>query len=156
MPGKIIGRKPLGWTDSNTIGGNEMNKIQNLMDQKVFIPKIYLMNTSIITGGEGVYRLELSSVQEFIEIINYVRTQEEKGKVVSAIGHKATADLFSILINEVVEVNRLNVEQKPYELGLIIKLRGRIPEGTVLQELSDIEEIGYNLFVLHREAGYSK
>lgn len=106
--------------------------------------KVYLFNTSIITGGPGVYSLKHSDIQEFREIWS---TATEK---VSAIGHEATAQIFSIILDEKIEVNRIQAEQKPGEIGLVLKVKGRIPEGTVLTDIKQIEEIGYELFRLER------
>jgi hypothetical protein len=111
--------------------------------------KVYIFNTSIITGGPGNYILKTSGVQEFREI--WKKATEK----VSAIGHEATAQIFSIILDEKVSVNRIQAEQKPGEIGLVLKIKGRIPEGTVLTDMNQIQEIGYELFKLERKDIYS-
>ena len=85
--------------------------------------KVYLFNNSIITD-EGIYRLKKSSIQEFRKIweVAFIK--------VSAIGHEATAQIFSKILGEKVEVNRVQAIQKLGEIALVLKMKGRIKEGS--------------------------
>lgn len=104
--------------------------------------KVYLFNTSIITGGAGNYSLIHSSINEFRKI--WYAANEK----VSAIGHEATAQVFSTILGEKIEVNRVQAIQQPDEIALVLKMRGRIPEGTILTDIEEIEKIGYDLYKL--------
>jgi hypothetical protein len=106
--------------------------------------KIYLFNTAILTGGSGNYRLLESNVEEWKKLWSMA---EEK---VSAIGHEATAKIFSVLLGEEIAVNRIPARQEVGEIALVLKVKGRIPEGIVLKDISKIEKIGYDLYVLNR------
>lgn len=67
----------------------------------------------------------------------------------SAIGHASTAEILSDLLGVLVPVARIQYEQQPGEQALVFKLRGRAPEGVILDR-SQIEEIGYDFGLLTR------
>lgn len=114
--------------------------------------KTYLFNTTIMTGGPGNYNLEKITLEEFKKI--WLEAEDKE----SAIGHDATADLLSILLGETVKVNRQAVVQKAGDVVLMLKMAGRIPEGTILKDISQIEEVGYDLhkceLTQKREGGF--
>jgi len=105
--------------------------------------KVFLFNTTIITGGPGCYQLRSITVEEAREIWN-----DPNYEKVSAIGHQATADIMSVLLGEKIPLNRIEAEQKTCDMAICLKINGRIPEGTVLTEVEQIEKIGYKLYRL--------
>jgi hypothetical protein len=101
---------------------------------------IHLLNTSILTGGEGNYRL--SSID----------LATAKGAVkdghVSHIGHESTAQLLTALLGVEVAFDRTPFMQTPVDTALVFKLKGRAPEGVILT-VEEIEAIGYEFFLLN-------
>lgn len=66
---------------------------------------------------------------------------------VSAIGHEATARLLSHLLQQPVPVARISVSLAPGDKALVLRLKGRLPEGKVLNE-EEIQSVGYELGLL--------
>lgn len=104
--------------------------------------RVVLLNTSIVTHI-GNYDLKEISVEDAVTQCNGA------WEVISAIGHQSTADILSNLLDRRVEVNRIVYEQRISDTAIVIKLRGRPQEGKVLTR-SEIEEIGYDLYLLTR------
>lgn len=103
--------------------------------------KITLLNASILTTY-GTFDFQPVSLSE---AKNLVRNSE----VISAIGHAATAEILSDLLEIKVEANRIDFFQSLDDTALVFKLKTRITEGKVLNR-SEIEEIGYEFGILRR------
>ena len=56
---------------------------------------------------------------------------------------------MSELLENKIEVNRIQFEQEVEQQAIVFKLNGRPPEGTILS-LEDIEKIGYKFQLLTR------
>lgn len=108
--------------------------------------KTILFNTAIMTGGPGAYTLRESTQKEFQKI--WQATQAENR--ISAIGHEATAGIFSVILGEDVPVNRIPAVQEPGDVGLVMKMNGRIMEGTVITDMKELERIGYSLLIMEK------
>lgn len=106
--------------------------------------KVVVMNVPIMTVP-GLYEMREISLDMAKRI-----WRNAIGKR-SAIGHEATAQLLSMLFDDDIKVNRVAYKQSVGEKAICLKMKGRIPEGTVLKEISQLEEIGYNLFLVVRE-----
>lgn len=104
---------------------------------------ITLLNTAIMTGGNGTYRLSPVTTEEASRII------KEEG-FESAIGHDATAAALSELLGVSVPVDRAYAKQEPGSRALVFKLRGRLEEGEILSR-DEIDELGYDLYWLDFE-----
>lgn len=110
--------------------------------------RLVLLNTSILTtyGSFTFNPLSLHDVRSL------VREFQRTGKTIeSAIGHQATAELLSSLLDLPVHTNRIEFTQTANDLGLVFKLNQRPPEGKVLNR-EEIEEIGYEFGLLTRLA----
>lgn len=132
--------------------------------------KLELLNTSILTNA-GTYKMEPISLQAAQVLYHSALVVERLGHalaesngiasdsvgVESAVGHQATADILSQLLNantperEQVPVlmNRIAFAQAEGQHALVFKIRGRIPEGTVLAR-EQIDQLGYDFFLLRR------
>ena len=114
--------------------------------------QLTLLNTSILTEY-GMYRYEplVSDGAGGIEKAKALIAQfQQAGKPIqSAIGHQATADLLTTLLDYPVAVNRMDFRQTTEDLGLIFKLKTRAPEGVVLTR-GELEAIGYEFGLLTR------
>ena len=103
--------------------------------------KITLLNTSILTAF-GMYEFQPISLSEVRELV-------KNSRIVSAIGHAATAEVLSDLLEIEVKANRIEFVQSVEDTAIIFKLKSRIPEGKVLNR-AEIEEIGYEFGILRR------
>lgn len=100
---------------------------------------VYLFNTSIMPTPGLCYQLENISLEEAKEMCSTF-------VAVSAIGHKATADILSALLGRDVEVNRIEASVQAGDRAIILKMAGRPPEGKILS-VQEMEEIGYTLLL---------
>jgi hypothetical protein len=108
--------------------------------------KLTLLNTSVLTGY-GTFVYQPLTLKEAIKLVHEF---QQAGKFIeSAIGHQATADLLSILLEFPVTVNRLEFNQTLDDAALIFKLKQRVTEGKVLNR-EEIETIGYEFGLLTR------
>ncbi len=104
-----------------------------------------ILNTSILTST-GTFQLEDISLEESKEILEYLG----KGcAFTSAVGHQATAEILSTLLEVEVPVNRIQYEQGLEDVALVFKLLGRAPEGVILTR-EEVEAIGYKFQLLTR------
>jgi len=103
--------------------------------------KITLLNTSVLTSY-GCYDFRPISLTEAKELV-------AGSKIVSAIGHLATAEILSELLETEIPVNRTEFLQETGDEAIVFKLRARVSEGRVLNR-QEIEEIGYDFGILRR------
>lgn len=102
---------------------------------------VALFNGTVATTN-GLYRIDdidIESAKKFIQEYNFI----------SAIGHKATAEIMSELLGIVVPMNRIQFHQEVGQLVIVFKLNCRPPEGTILNR-EEIERIGYGLKIMER------
>lgn len=104
---------------------------------------VILLNTSILTAyGSYQYKpLTLLDVKLYL-IDKYVQ---------SAIGHQSTAEILTKLLEIPVYCNRINFNQQVGDTAIVFKLKSRVPEGVILSR-EQVEEIGYEFGILHRNA----
>lgn len=98
-----------------------------------------LLNTSILTTY-GRYDYRPVTLDEARALVRAEAWQ-------SAIGHDATARIVSRLLGIDCPTHRVAWRQQPGERALVLKLNGRPPEGSVLNE-QEIEQLGYTWGVL--------
>ena len=110
--------------------------------------RLILLNTSILTA-HGTFSYEPLTLAQAQTLVNEWRTAGRE--IVSAIGHQATADLLSSLLAYEVAARRIAFYQTVEDVGLVFKLRGRIPEGQVLDR-EQLESVGYEFGWLQRLA----
>lgn len=104
---------------------------------------ITLLNTSIITA-HGQYSFSPFSLEEAKRLI-----AEAGDDIQSAIGHQATADILTELLGIPVAVNRIEYRQQVGDQAIVFKLRGRAPEGVILNR-EEVEKVGYDFGLLER------
>lgn len=121
--------------------------------------KTYLFNTSILTA-HGTFRytpITLDHARELAQL-SYGSThpgftdddrQIGMGPLVSAIGHESTAQILTTLLGVPVEVSRIQAGQEVGDLAIVMKLRGRPPEGKILTR-DEVEAIGYEFGLIER------
>ena len=101
-----------------------------------------ILNTSIVTAP-GDYEVRPVTLDEARRLV------AEAPAVLSAVGHDATAAVLTEMLGRPVQVNRIQFEQQPGQQALVLKLRGRIPEGQVL-DVAGMDAIGYDLWLMTR------
>lgn len=104
--------------------------------------KILLLDTSILTANVGLWSQVHCTVDRAKMLCETFGWE-------SAIGHEATAQALSSLLGFDVPVNRIQAVQEVRQLAVVLKLRGRLPEGRILT-LDELYEIGFDLLLLER------
>jgi len=102
---------------------------------------IALFNGTIATtnGTYTIKDIDLESARNLIKDHGFV----------SAIGHQATADILSDILQLKVPRNRIEFRQKVGQLAIVLKLNERPPEGQILDR-EQMDNIGYNLKLMER------
>lgn len=106
------------------------------------------LNAAIITA-HGTFEFQKLFLKEAREIVR--EFEKSNRKINSAIGHRATAELMTRLVQFPVPPNRIDFKQKIEDVALVFQLKKRQPEGVVLTG-EELEEIGYELGLLTRTA----
>jgi hypothetical protein len=75
--------------------------------------------------------------------VDDVKWMMESGYI-SAIGHEATAKLFSLVTGIDVQPNRLQVKMNVGDTAIVFWLNSRQPEGVVITDINTLERIGYS------------
>jgi hypothetical protein len=106
---------------------------------RIAMPTLYIFNTTICTTPGLTYATRIASSAVAREIM-----ARFGGSYISAIGHEATAQVASAILEVSVPANRFAAEMQAGDEALCIKLRGRAPEGVILTR-AQMEEIGYDI-----------
>ena len=102
---------------------------------------IYLLNTPILTGyGIWCFEGPLS--------LETARAMLHGQAPTSAIGHQATAELLSELLERDIPTQRTAVRLQPGDSALVFRLTQRLPEGRVLS-FDELSELPYEFGWLH-------
>lgn len=102
---------------------------------------IYILNTPILTEyGEYIF----SGPLKISDAVGLLCEGFE-----SAVGHQATADLLSIILNVSVPPQRKAIQMQAGDSALVFRLLKRIPEGVVLNE-EELKLLPYELAQLSR------
>ena len=100
-----------------------------------------VLNSSVLSAC-GIFVLRVISLSDAKNLV-------KRSQVFSAIGHSATAEILSALLEIKVFANRIEYTQHINTTALVFKLKSRIPEGKILSR-AEIEEIGYEFRILRR------
>lgn len=100
---------------------------------------ITILNTSILTTT-GTFKLNDITLEEAKNLVH-------NNEILSAVGHKSTADILTTLLEKEIPANRIEYAQNVNEKALVFKLNGRPEEGKILTA-DEIEQIGYKFQLL--------
>ena len=100
-----------------------------------------LFNGTVVTTN-GVY-----SIQD-IDVETAKKYIKEQG-FCSAIGHEATAQIMSEILEQDIPMNRVQFRQQVGQKAIAFKLNERPAEGSILSR-EEIEGIGYSLKIIER------
>ena len=103
---------------------------------------MYLINSPILPNY-GVFRL--SGEISLAKARAMVRVGFE-----SAIGHEATAVLLSQLLGVDVPEIRQRVQLLVGEKALVFRVKQRLPEGCIIQDIDELSRIPYEFSLLER------
>ncbi len=102
--------------------------------------KTYILNTPILTRyGQWHYEGPLSVLQA-----QKILTQG----FVSAVGHQASAEFLSYLLDTKIEMNRIQITMERGDIALVLNLTTRLPENLILTDKAQIEALPYELGLL--------
>lgn len=101
-----------------------------------------VLNTAIATtpGDYEVRAVDLAEARTLVA---------DAPSILSAVGHEATAQVLTELLQRDIPVNRIQFAQEPGQSALVLKMRGRPPEGVVL-DVAGMEQLGYDLWLMTR------
>ena len=99
----------------------------------------YVLNTPILTSYNNYSFSGPIGVNE-------ARALLEEG-FVSAVGHEATAAFMTSVLGVEVPTHRVAINMSPGDKALVMRLKGRLPEGKILNE-TELAAIPYELGVL--------
>ena len=101
---------------------------------------LYIVGTAMMPNTVGTYKSNLISLQEAKELVKIEA-------FTSAVGHSATAELMSDVLNADIPLNRTRISLECGDKMLCFKMRPRLGEGVIIKSRDILEKIGYN-FVL--------
>lgn len=109
-----------------------------------------ILNCPIITN-DGIYSYKTIGLTKAKDLVYHALTDYADGYagIDSAVGHKATAEVLSKLLNTSVEFNRQEFHHQVGQTAIIFRLKQRAPEGSILS-IEDLERIGFDLGLLGR------
>lgn len=102
---------------------------------------VALFNGPICTTA-GLYRVSELSVEAARELI-------AKHGFESAVGHRASAEVLSSILQIEVPMNRVEYRQEVGQLAIALKMKVRPPEGQILTT-EEMLKIGFGLQLLQR------
>lgn len=105
-----------------------------------------LLNTTIVTNA-GLYRNDKITVEEAVVLA--AQATKARIPITSWVGHEATAQAMGTILGLDVPVSRGQFSQEVGQVALCLKIRGRLPEGTVLT-MAELNEIGYDFWTIKR------
>lgn len=109
-------------------------------------PRIALMNTTILAPASWDDPVTVKAEK--------IDTDDARGLIraggyVSHVGHESTAQIMSLVLDTEVDFDRTPVQMRSGDVAVALKLRGRVPEGTILTA-AEVEEIGFDLIMMVR------
>ena len=102
---------------------------------------VALFNGVVITAN-GEYKVSDITKEDAKALV-------DKLGFVSAVGHEATASVFSQVLEKEVKMNRIQYRQSPNQNAIALKLNQRPAEGSVLN-IEEVNRIGYKLKLIER------
>jgi hypothetical protein len=103
---------------------------------------VALLNAPVLTGF-GQYELSPISTREAAELF------AQRGYF-SAVGHSASAELYSRMLRIDCLMHRVRHIQRAGEDAIVLRLGQRLGEHCVLDSVSEIEKFGYSFALLRK------
>ncbi|MFA9424528.1 MAG: YddF family protein [Sedimentibacter sp.] len=108
--------------------------------EEVKLP-VALFNGTVVTtnGMYSIKNIDVETAKKYIKQNGFI----------SAIGHEATAEILSSILEADIHMNRIQFHQEVGQIAIAFKLNERPPEGDVLNK-AEVERIGYSLKIMER------
>ena len=103
-------------------------------------PKTYVLNSPVLTAY-GDWQFQPITVEQARQLLH--------GGFVSAVGHPASAQFLGEQLGIEVPVNRIAVEVQAGDRAIVLRLKGRLPEGKVLSA-KEMKSLTFELGLLTR------
>ena len=106
---------------------------------------LYVFNTQIIPLNWQIansYTVKIKRID-----VNQARQLINQNQFTSAIGHESTAKLLSMLLDIDIPINRIQIQMTSGDIGLHFALKKRLNESQVIENIQELEEIGYDLLI---------
>jgi hypothetical protein len=106
---------------------------------------LYILNSATLPLKEGekyTITARQISIEEAKEML-------EKEYFVSAVGHKATAELLTNILSVDVSFNRVQITLQPGDKMIAFILKKRLEEGQIIKSVDELEKVGYTLWLFH-------
>lgn len=115
---------------------------------------IGILNTTIATtdGSYEIHTITVEQAKEFLSEAIAAAEAEGMGQsgYVSHVGHDATAEILTNILGIEVAMNRTPFYQQQGQAAIVMKMKGRIPEGTIIKTIEELDAIGYELKLMVR------
>jgi hypothetical protein len=105
--------------------------------------KVYLSNAfslSMLSSFPSTLYVREASLEEVKELIS-------NSTFISAVGHQATADVLSKLLNVQIPFNRIQINLNPNDILIVFQLLTRLEEGKILTE-EELASIKFKFLVV--------
>jgi hypothetical protein len=105
---------------------------------------LYVLNSLVIplNWQADSYTVKIKRID-----VNQARQLVNQNQFISAIGHESTAKLLSMLLEIDIPTNRIQVEMISGDIGLHFVLKKRLPEGKIIEDIQELQEIGFDLIM---------
>lgn len=98
---------------------------------------------AMLSAAPAVIRIDEISLDEAKRLVH-------AGGFISAVGHEATAEVLSKLLEADVKFNRINIKLEKGDQMIVFQLLGRLPEGKILSE-EELKALPYKFFLVKVE-----
>jgi hypothetical protein len=104
---------------------------------------LYILNSATLPlkeGGKYLIKARQISVEEASELL-------KKEQFISAVGHESTAKALSNVFGVEIPYSRTQIYLGDGDRLISIILKKRLPEGTVIKTVEELELIGYTIWL---------
>lgn len=123
-----------------------------VIESHIYDSGVHLLNTSVIPpGADGEWVIERCDLRFINHCLLHLASQGDMGFLHSHVGHQATADIWTELLQQKVEMDRT-----PWDgsgIGFALQLFGRPKEGEILDTVQMMAR-GFTLRVLVRKTSF--
>jgi hypothetical protein len=112
-------------------------------------PKVYLSNAfslSMLTNFPTCLRVREVTLEDVKKLLS-------QSSFVSAVGHQATADLLSKLLQIPVPFNRVSITLNSNDVLVVFQLQTRLEEGKILSE-EELAKLQFKFLIVINDTPY--
>ena len=109
---------------------------ENNMKGRIYITNAFSLS---MVKFDCIIRIKEISVEDVKKLL--------EDDFVSGVGHEATSQVLSELLEKEIQTNRIKIELEPHDKLIVFQLLERLPEGVVLSS-EQIKNIKYKFFLV--------